>query len=109
MNLNEYQSAALKTAIYPFRGTNFTYPALGLCGEAGEVAEKCKKIIRDQESNIYPFNIEDIKKELGDTLWYLAVLADEFNIELEDVAKTNIEKLSSRQKRNKIKGEGDNR
>lgn len=107
MTFKEYQELAQKTAIYR-ENKNFPgwfYAALGLCGETGEVAEKLKRVIRD---NTEP-DTEEIKKELGDILWYLAAICWEFNIDLEDVARTNIEKLFSRKMRNALHGSGDNR
>lgn len=110
MNFNEYQELAIKTAMYPNIGDNFTYPALGLCGEAGEVAEKCKKIIRDKNGVWnYDTDREDLKKELGDVLWYIANIAKEFYLDLNEVAEFNIQKLKSRQERGKLSGSGDNR
>ena len=109
MNFNEYQNLALSTAIYPRRYETI-YPALGLCGEAGEVAEKIKKSIRDglpyEQMNSFR---EDMTKELGDVLWYVAALASDLNISLDDVAENNVQKLASRKKRNVIGGSGDNR
>ena len=109
MNFTEYQELAKSTAIYPSRYFK-VYPALGLCGEAGEVAEKIKKSIRDgldfHEEKQFK---EDLTKELGDVLWYVAALANDLDISLNDVAEGNIEKLASRKKRNKIGGSGDNR
>ena len=109
MNFTEYQNLALSTAIYPKKYETI-YPALGLCGEAGEVAEKVKKSIRDgldywQEEQFK----EDLTKELGDVLWYISALADDLGVTLEEVAQANVDKLQSRMVRNKIKGDGDNR
>jgi len=109
MKFNDYQKEALKLAVYPNRGNNIVYPALGMNGEAGEVAEKVKKILRDQDGVWNDQNQQQIKKEIGDVLWYCAALAEEFHLELDDIAKTNIEKLQDRVKRNKIHGNGDNR
>ncbi|MDD2909887.1 MAG: nucleoside triphosphate pyrophosphohydrolase family protein [Candidatus Pacebacteria bacterium] len=109
MNFNEYQQKARQTAIYPNKDNNFIYPTLGLVGEAGEVAEKIKKVIRDNNGIITQEKKEEIKKELGDVLWYIANLAHELNIDLEDIAEGNIEKLFSRMERNKVHGDGDNR
>lgn len=109
MNFNEYQNKARETAIYPDLGSNFVYPTLGLSGEAGEVAEKIKKVIRDKGGKISDETRADLQKELGDILWYTAQLATELNISLEDVASGNIEKLHSRQQRNKLHGSGDDR
>ena len=109
MDFNEYQKESRKTAVYPNIGKNYIYPTLGLAGESGEVAEKIKKVSRDKKGKIDGETREAIKKELGDVLWYLAQIATELKLSLEDIAKTNLEKLYSRLKRNKIKGEGDNR
>lgn len=109
LNFNIYQKLSRKTAIYPQKGKNYIYPTLGLVGEAGEVAEKIKKIIRDKNFKFDKETKEEIKKELGDVMWYLAQLATELNFSLEEIAKLNLEKLFSRQKRGKIKGSGDNR
>lgn len=108
-DFDAYQKACNKTAIYPNIGSNFTYPALGLMGEAGEVANKVKKLIRDNDSRITKERREEIKKELGDTMWYAAQLSTELGLKLSDVAQYNIEKLSSRKKRGKLRGSGDER
>jgi len=109
MELNDYQIKSRKTALYPNVGNNFIYPTLGLCGETGEVAEKIKKIIRDNNSIADLERINDIKKELGDVMWYIAQLATELNLTLENIAQTNIDKLQERMKNNLIHGSGDNR
>lgn len=109
MNFKEYQETSRKTALYPDLGNNFVYPTLGLSGEAGEVAEKIKKVIRDKGGVIDEMTREEIKKELGDVLWYLSQIASELKLSLEDVAQFNIEKLQSRMERNMIQGDGDNR
>lgn len=109
MNFEEYQKKSRKTAIYPNVGDNFIYPTLGLTGEAGEVAEKIKKIIRDKGGKIDEETKKMIQKELGDVLWYVSQLASELNLKLDDVAKINIEKLYSRLERGKIGGSGDER
>jgi len=110
MTLNEYQKESRKTAKYPQENNyNFIYPTLGLNGEAGEVAEKIKKIIRDKEGKMGDTEKEEIKKELGDVLWYLTQLAAELGFSLEEVAQTNLAKLFSRLKRGKLGGSGDNR
>lgn len=109
MNFNEYQEKARQTAIYPDKDNNFIYPTLGLVGEAGEVAEKIKKVIRDDLGIISEEKKVEIIKELGDVLWYVANLAKELNVDLESVALANLEKLQSRQKRDELHGSGDNR
>jgi NTP pyrophosphatase (non-canonical NTP hydrolase) len=109
MNFKEYQKKSRKTAIYPNADNNFIYPTLGLVGEAGEVAEKIKKVIRDKEGVLDDEKRKEIEKELGDVLWYVSQLATELDLSLEEVAKKNIEKLYSRMDRGKLKGNGDNR
>jgi NTP pyrophosphatase (non-canonical NTP hydrolase) len=109
MLANEYQTGALKTAIYPNMGSNFIYPALGLVGEAGEVAEKVKKIIRDGDGTLTDPDREKIAKELSDVCWYVAVLAYELDYNLEEILKMNLDKLRSRQERGVLGGSGDNR
>ena len=109
MTFEEYQNKSRETAIYPSLGSNFIYPTLGLVGESGEVAEKIKKILRDKEGVINEDSRKEIAKELGDVLWYLAQLSSELNLSLDDMAKMNIEKISSRKERNVLSGDGDNR
>ncbi len=109
MTLNEYQQAAQKTAIYPGKGENLYYPALGLAGEAGEVADKIKKIMRDKGGIISLMDKHDIALELGDVLWYVSEIAFEIGVPLEEVAIGNIHKLESRQDRGVLGGSGDNR
>lgn len=109
MNFDEYQKASRKTAIYPNKGKNYIYPTLGLAGESGEVAEKIKKLIRDEKGKVTKRFREDLKKEMGDVLWYLSQLATEFKIKLDSIAETNIQKLMDRKKRGKLHGSGDNR
>ena len=109
MTFEEYQKESRKTALYPNKDNNFIYPVLGLCGESGEIAEKIKKVIRDEAGIVSEQKKEEIKKELGDVLWYLSQIATELGLSLSDVAKLNIEKLRSRLERNKISGSGDNR
>ncbi len=106
--LNEYQRRALETAIYP-DDKKIIYPTLGLTGEAGEVADKVKKVIRDNEQVFNEEKCQAIALELSDVLWYCATLANDLGYTLQDIAEMNYEKLSSRQKRGKIKGSGDNR
>ena len=109
MNLNEYQVKARKTAFYPNAGSNPIYPTLGLSGEAGEVAEKVKKVLRDKDGVFDSASKEAIKLELGDVLWYIAQLSAELGFDMEEIAAANLNKLSSRSSRGMICGEGDNR
>lgn len=106
MTLNEYQQKALETAIYP---SPIIYPALGLSGESGEVADKVKKVLRDNNSNFSEEKKREIAMEVGDVLWYCATLTNDIGYTLDQVAKMNYEKLRSRQLRGKISGSGDNR
>ena len=109
MDLDKYHTEARKTALYPNLGSNIIYPTLGLVGEAGEVAEKVKKVLRDNKGVFDENSKEAIKKELGDVLWYLSNLCHEFNFSLEEVANLNLEKLRKRAISGKISGSGDDR
>lgn len=109
MNMDEYQQAALRTAAPRDKRNELFHLLLGLVGETGEIAEKAKKIVRDQDSDFSRWDTEDVEKELGDTLWYLAVIADHFDLSLDDVAKHNIAKLADRQRRGVLGGSGDDR
>src|SRR5918996_3497574 len=109
VNMNDYQQAALRTAAPKDKYNELFHLLLGLVGETGEIAEKAKKIVRDNDSDFSQWEVEDLKKELGDTLWYVAVIADYFDVPLEDVAQLNIAKLADRQKREAIRGSGDDR
>jgi NTP pyrophosphatase (non-canonical NTP hydrolase) len=109
VELAEYQRLSRRTATYPRAGEDMTYPALGLCGEAGEVAEKVKKTIRDDGGVLTDARREALARELGDVLWYLAQLATEAGLELEAIAEDNLDKLLSRQERGVLRGSGDER
>jgi NTP pyrophosphatase (non-canonical NTP hydrolase) len=109
VHLNDYQRAALRTAAPKSKHNELFHLLLGLVGETGEIAEKAKKIIRDRDSDFSQWDAEDLKKELGDSLWYIAVIADYFDIPLDDVAQLNIAKLADRQLRGVIGGSGDGR
>ena len=109
MDLNQYQDKSRETARYPNLGNNVIYPTLVLAGEAGEVADKVKKVIRDKEGCFGPMEKQEIKLELCDVLWYIAQLSTELGFELEEVAQLNLEKLTSRASRGKLSGSGDNR
>lgn len=107
--MNDYQRAALRTAAPRDKHNELFHLLLGLVGETGEIAEKAKKIVRDHGSDFSRWDTEDIKKELGDTLWYVAVIADHFHLALDDVATRNIAKLADRQNRGVLGGSGDDR
>jgi NTP pyrophosphatase (non-canonical NTP hydrolase) len=113
LDMNVYQDKALGTATYPNVGSNMVYPALGLAGEAGEVAEKVKKLWRNHGTmdgkSTTPEQSKEIAKEIGDVLWYCAALSKEIGITLGSIALGNIEKLQDRAARGAIKSEGDNR
>jgi NTP pyrophosphatase (non-canonical NTP hydrolase) len=133
MTFDDYQVAAAKTAIYP-KDAEIFYPALGLPGEVGEVAEKVavewpdgslptlrmaahagkvanqvKKIIRDDEGDIAESRRQAIAKEIGGVLWYCAALATDLGLNLGDIAQENADILASRQERGTLKGDGDER
>ncbi len=108
MDFRQYQKLAVETAIYG-AGDKIIYPALGLANEAGEVLGKIKKVLRDQNGEFNQTTNYEISLEIGDTLWYLAALAEDLGINLEVIAFDNIAKLKDRQMRNKIQGSGDHR
>lgn len=108
MDLSEYQRLSRRTAEYP-REAWLAYPALGLAGEAGEVAEHAKKAIRDDGGAVGEERKEAMAKELGDVLWYVAQLATELGLDLDAVAQQNLDKLLSRQQRGVLSGSGDER
>lgn len=107
MKLNQYQEAARRTAIYP-EEAGLNYTVLGLVGEAGEVAEKLKKRMRDGDDKSGNFE-DSLAAELGDVLWYLANCASELGINLNDIALQNLTKLESRKARGVLGGSGDER
>lgn len=108
MTLNEYQKKALETAIYP-KEQKIIYPTLGLTGEAGEVSDKVKKVLRDNNGVFSDDRRLEIAKELGDVAWYLAVCSNDIGYTLEEICEMNYQKLKSRKERGKINGNGDNR
>lgn len=110
MTFDEYQKLALVTVdIEADDLMRKTVWVLGISGEAGEVVEKWKKIIAYKKGAVLDEDREELKKELGDVLWYIAVFARELGISLEDVVACNLKKLADRKQRNVIKGAGDNR
>ena len=109
MTLSDYQLAALRTANPKDNKNELFHLLLGLCGEAGEIAEKAKKIVRDEGSDFSKWDRDDIVKELGDVMWHVAVIADYFDIPLDEVGEKNIAKLADRLRRNMIGGSGDDR
>lgn len=108
MEINEYQKQAHTTAQYP-QEQALAYTALGLAGEAGEIANKVKKVIRDDYGILTDEKREALIAELGDVLWYLSELSHTLGVSMHKVAKDNLDKLASRAERGQIKGEGDNR
>jgi NTP pyrophosphatase (non-canonical NTP hydrolase) len=109
MELDDYQHGALRTAASRDKKNELLHLVLGLAGESGEVAEKFKKWVRDLDSDEARIDRADIGKELGDVLWYVAVLADYLGLSLDDIAATNLAKLASRQGRGVLGGSGDDR
>jgi NTP pyrophosphatase (non-canonical NTP hydrolase) len=109
MDCDDYQRAALRTARPTEAPDEFIHLVLGLVGEAGEIAEKVKKLIRDKNSDLAELDRDDIAAELGDVLWYSAVLANFLDFSLSDVAQRNLDKLADRQRRAVLGGSGDNR
>ncbi|MEZ4200547.1 MAG: nucleoside triphosphate pyrophosphohydrolase family protein [Candidatus Paceibacterota bacterium] len=113
MDFNEYQKKSRKTALYPKVGDNLQYLGLGIADEAGEVAGKVKKLMRDHNiTSVHDLTDElrtELVKEVGDVLWYIAQIATEVGVELDALAEKNIEKLYSRMDRNTLHGDGDNR
>ena len=110
MDFNEYQVEAMKTAIYPGRDSlgGLNYTVLGLVGEAGELANKLKKILRDKAGVVDGERLE-LALELGDVLWYCAALAHELHTDLGTVAFLNLEKLAQRKERQTLGESGDQR
>jgi NTP pyrophosphatase (non-canonical NTP hydrolase) len=109
MELSDYQERSRATAVYPGAGANLLYPTLGLCGEAGEVAEKIKKMVRDDAGVLSAERRDALAKELGDVLWYVAQLATEAGLDLDAIAAGNLDKLLSRRDRDVLQGSGDDR
>tara|TARA_R110000772_G_scaffold150855_1_gene261585 strand:- start:77 stop:451 length:375 start_codon:yes stop_codon:yes gene_type:complete len=108
MDFNKYQETAVSTAIYPDTH-RILYPALGMAGEAGEVANKVKKIIRDGTDNLPEDWKDQLASEIGDVLWYCAALSNDIGIPLARIATQNRDKLLERKQKGTIGGSGDKR
>mgnify|MGYP001038536311 CR=1 FL=1 len=108
MELNEYQKIAMSTAIYP-NDSKISYLSLALCGEAGEVADKVKKVLRDKDGCYSGEDKREIALELGDCLWYIANLASAICFPLNNIAEMNREKIEGRVRRGTLHGSGDER
>ncbi len=109
MTFDEYQHQSRVTAVYPDAGKNYVYPSLGLVSEAGEVAGKVKKVLRDEGGVFSAERKDQVAAELGDVLWYIAQIATELGLSVDAIAAQNMEKLLSRMDRGKLSGSGDNR
>lgn len=109
MTFDEYQKDAKRTAKYPSIQESWVYPTLGLVSEAGEVAGKVKKVFRDHGGKLTDAQREDLQKEVGDVLWYVAAVCTELGFSLDETAQKNLDKLTSRMDRGTIGGNGDNR
>jgi NTP pyrophosphatase (non-canonical NTP hydrolase) len=107
-DFRSYQLSATSTAIYPSQ-YKILYPALGLAGEAGEVANKVKKIVRDGPDKMPKDWRDQLASEIGDVLWYCAALATDLNLSLSTIAAQNEEKLRRRKEASTLGGSGDNR
>lgn len=113
MQISDYSQQALKTLVgthaYGNIDARMMALVLGICGESGEIAEKFKKLIRDKNGALSPQDKAEIIKELGDVLWYVNAVAYVLGSSLEEVAQLNNKKLASRQQRDQLHGDGDNR
>ena len=110
MTFDEYQKQALTTLIaHPDRMMDMTIQVMGIAGEAGEITEKWKKLVAYRDGVITKEDVQDMKKEIGDVLWYLTVFADMLDLSMDDIARYNVAKLASRKARGVQKGVGDNR
>ena len=96
MTFEEYQKESRKSVVYPYAGSNPVFPALGLAGEAGEIADQVKKAIRDDHGAFSERRKAQMKEEMGDALWYIAQIATELGLSLDDVANANLAKIRKR-------------
>ncbi len=113
MTINEYSTQAMSTDLFE-KTDDITNPAMlekvfGLCGEAGEVAEKFKKLLRDKGGVASDDDKKELAKELGDILWYINSVGSYLGYDLEQIAQMNLDKVLSRKARNQTHGSGDNR
>lgn len=106
LDFDEYQRRSRQTAVYLNQGSNYIYPTLGLMSEAGEVADRIKRIDRDDEGVVTDLKREEVAGELGDVLWYVAQVATEFGLSLSDIAAGNLDKLNGRKDHGTLKGSG---
>lgn len=117
LSFGDYQQWVINTGFYPGKREVFSAPnmesvsycTLGLVGEAGEVADKVKKILRDHDGALTPELKDGLIKEMGDTLWYLTALANELDVTVEVVAQANVDKIEGRNARGTRRGSGDDR
>jgi NTP pyrophosphatase (non-canonical NTP hydrolase) len=110
MHFNQYQLKTTETAVYrEHPHLQIVYPTMGLPGEAGEVANKIKKVYRDKDGHFSQEDRNAIAKEIGGVLWYCAALATDLGLKLDDIAKENLKQLRSRLQRGTIAGDGDDR
>jgi NTP pyrophosphatase (non-canonical NTP hydrolase) len=110
MTFDEYQKQALTTAVNNYEPLmEKTIWAMGVVGEAGEVVEKWKKIVAYKDGKVSEEDLAELAKELGDVVWYIAVMAHSLGLSFDDIMARNVEKLKSRDARGVIRGKGDNR
>jgi len=103
---DNYQRESQQTAIYPHQGRNLLYPVLGLLSEAGEIADRMKRVIRDEGGDVSATRRSELKAELGDVLWYLSQVATELELSLQEIAEGNLLKLAERQQRGTLRHHG---
>ncbi|HET6924921.1 MAG TPA: nucleoside triphosphate pyrophosphohydrolase family protein [Candidatus Saccharimonadales bacterium] len=113
MTFDDYQQKAITTDVYGGKGDvvsiAFINKVLGLVGESGEVADKVKKLQRNNDGKMSNDERRELLKEVGDVLWYLSAITHYLGGSLNEVAEMNLEKLFDRKARGVIKSQGDNR